>query len=222
MEHGSLWAAVCEQRLDDLPVRVAVVDLHGQVQLLGERDMLAEGVSLQFLRAFPGAKQVHAGLADGDHLMRVCEGQAMHFGERVVEAHIMVGLVFQRQTVRPGDAAVTVEHGFIGVDCDGGMNGVGMVDGHLDGGHEVRQLAPAVDDAGDADCRGLGEQLLHVVHRYFRLSFFDGFVAHGPRKRNDGCHMRMVVDDVRVVGQRRRRGRPAAVTMMMLAHVSPV
>lgn len=95
----------------------------------------------------------------------------MHFGERVVEAHVMVGLVFQRQTVRPGDAAVTVEHGFIGVDCDGGMNGVGMVDGHLDGGHEVRQLAPAVDDAGDADCRGLGEQLLHVVHRYFRLSF---------------------------------------------------
>ena len=183
---------------------------------------LAEGVSLQFLRAFPGAKQVHAGLADGDHLMRVCEGQAMHFGERVVEAHVMVGLVFQRQTVRSGDAAVTVEHGFIGVDCDGGMNGVGMVDGHLDGGHEVRQLAPAVDDAGDADCRGLGEQLLHVVHRYFRLSFFDGFVAHGPRKRNDGCHMRMVVDDVRVVGQRRWRGRPAAVTMMMLAHVSPV
>lgn len=53
MEHGSLWAAVCEQRLDDLPVRVAVVDLHGQVQLLGERDMLAEGVSLQFLRASP-------------------------------------------------------------------------------------------------------------------------------------------------------------------------
>ena len=102
MEHGSLWAAVCEQRLDDLPVRVAVVDLHGQVQLLGERDMLAEGVSLQFLRAFPGAKQVHAGLADGDHLMRVCEGQAMHFGERVVEAHIMVGLVFQRQTSGPG------------------------------------------------------------------------------------------------------------------------
>lgn len=67
----------------------------------------------------------------------------MHFGERVVKLTSWWGLYFSDRPSRSGDAAVTVEHGFIGVDCDGGMNGVGMVDGHLDGGHEVRQLAPA-------------------------------------------------------------------------------
>ena len=68
------------------------------------------------------------------------------------------------------------------------------------------QLATAVDYAFDADFLGLFQQFVDAVYGDFRLSFFDGFVAHGPRKRNDGCHMRMVVDDVRVVGQRRWRG----------------
>lgn len=78
-----------------------------------------------------------------------------------------------------------------------------------------------VDDAGDADCAAWASSC-STSYTGTSGNHYDGFVAHGPRKRNDGCHMRMVVDDVRVVGQRRRRGRPAAVTMMMLAHVSPV
>ena len=93
------------------------MDLHGQVQFFRERDVRAEGFSLQFFGGFSGAEEVHAGLADSHHLLGVCGGEAMYFGERVLERRVMVRLVFEGQTIRPRHTAMPVEHGLIGVYC---------------------------------------------------------------------------------------------------------
>ena len=96
---------------------------------------------------------------------------------------------------------MTVEHGFVGVYGDGRMHGLGVFACHVDGRHEVRQFASAVDDAFDSDLLRLVQQFVDAVYGDFRLSFFLRFVAHGPRERHDGRHMRVVVDDVRVLGE---------------------
>lgn len=103
--------------------------------------MRAESLALQFLGTFAGAEEVHAGLADSHHLLGVCGGEAMHFGERVLERRVMVRLVFEGQTIRPRHTAMPVEHGLIGVYCERRVHVTWMIEGHLDGGHQVRQLA---------------------------------------------------------------------------------
>ena len=195
------------------------MDLHGQVQFFRERDVRAEGFSLQFFGGFSGAEEVHARLADGHNLVGVGGGEAVHFGHGVFEAGVVPWLVFERQPVWARHPAVTVEHGFVGVYGDGRMHGLGVFACHVDGRHEVRQFASAVDDAFDSDLLRLVQQFVDAVYGDFRLSFFLRFVAHGPRERHDGRHMRVVVDDVRVLGKWLRCWRPAAVTMVF-AHAS--
>ena len=142
----------------------------------------------------------------------------MYFGHGVVETHVMPWLVGDGQAIRSGHATMAMQHGFVGMDGDCGMHHSRMLAGHVDGGHEVRQLATAVDHAFDADIARLPEQLVHAVDRHFLLTFFHGFVAHGAGERHDGRHMRMVVDDVRVFGKWLRGRGPIAIAMM-LAHV---
>lgn len=64
--------------------------------------MRAESLALQFLGTFAGAEEVHAGLADSHHLLGVCGGEAMYFGERVLERRVMVRLVFEGRPSGPG------------------------------------------------------------------------------------------------------------------------
>ena len=64
VEYGAFGRAVGQQGFDDLAMGVAVVNLHGQAQFLGQGNMRAESLALQFLGTFAGAEQVHAGLAD--------------------------------------------------------------------------------------------------------------------------------------------------------------
>ena len=110
-------------------------------------------------------------------------------------------LVFERQPVWARHPAVTVEHGFVGVYGDCRVQGVWMFACHVDGRHEVRQFASAVDDAFDSDLLRLVQQFVDAVYGDFQLSFFLRFVANGSRARIDGHHMRVVVDDVRVLGK---------------------
>ena len=93
--------------------------------------MRAESLALQFLGTFAGAEEVHAGLADSHHLLGVCGGEAMYFGERVLERRVMVRLVFERQTIRPRHTAMPVEHGLIGVYCERRVHVTWMIEGHL-------------------------------------------------------------------------------------------
>ena len=75
----------------------------------------------------------------------------MYFGECVLERRVMVRLVFEGQTIRPRHTAMPVEHGLIGVYCERRVHITRMIEGHLDGGHQVRQLATAVDNTPNAD-----------------------------------------------------------------------
>ena len=218
MEHGTFGGAVGEQRFDDFLVRVAVVDLHGQVEFLGERDVGTERFALQFLGGFASAEQVHAGFADGDDLVGVGGGEAVHFGHGFVEGDVVPRLVFDGQAVGAGCAAVAVQHGFVGVYGDCGVHGSGMLAGHVDGGHEVGQLATAVDYAFDTDVLSLFQQFVDAVDGYFALAFFHGFVTHGLGEGHDGCDVGVVVDDVRVFGQRLWGRGPIAIAVV-LAHV---
>ena len=70
--------------------------------------------------------------------------------------------------------------------CERRVHITWMIEGHLDGGHQVRQLATAVDNTPNTDGLRLCKQLVDVVHRDFGLPFFLCLVAHGPRKRYDG------------------------------------
>ena len=219
VEHGPFGSAVRQQRFDNFLMRVTVMDLHRQIEFLRERDVRAEGFSLQFFGGFSGAEEVHAGFAYGHNLIGVGDGKTVHFGHGVFEAGVVPWLVFEWQSVWTWHSAVAVEHGFVGVYGDGGMHGLGVFACHVDGGHEVRQFASAVDDAFDADLLCLVQQFVDAVYGDFRLAFFLGFMAHGPRERHDGRHMRVVVDDVRVLGKWLRCWRPAAVTMVF-AHAS--
>ena len=88
-------------------------------------------------------------------LVGVGGGEAVHFGHGFVEGMSCQGFVFDGQAVGAGCAAVAVQHGFVGVYGDCGVHGSGMLAGHVDGGHEVGQLATAVDYAFDADFSGL-------------------------------------------------------------------
>ena len=218
MEHGTFGGAVGEQRFDDFLVRVAVVDLHGQVEFLGERDVGAERFALQFLGGFAGTKQVHAGFADGDDLVGVGGGEAVHFGHGFVEGDVVPGLVFDGQAVGAGRAAVAVQHGFVGVYGDCGVHGSGVFAGHVDGGHEVGQLAAAVDHAFHTDVLSLFQQFVDAVDGHFALAFFHGLATHGLGEGHDGCDVGVAVDDVRVFGQRLRGRGPIAIAVM-LAHV---
>ena len=65
MEHRAVRGAVGEQHLDHLVVRVAVVDLQREAQLLGQRDVRAERLALDLAARGSGAEVVEAGLADG-------------------------------------------------------------------------------------------------------------------------------------------------------------
>ena len=89
---------------------------------------------------------------------------------------------------------MTVEHGFVGMYCERRVHITWMIEGHLDGGHQVRQLATAVDNTPNTDGLRLCKQLVDVVHRDFGLPFFLRLVAHGPRKRYGGGHVGVVVD----------------------------
>ncbi len=177
------------------------MDLHGQVEFLGERDVGAERLALQFLGGFAGAEQVHAGFADGDDLVGVGGGEAVYFGHGFVEGDVVPGLVFDGQAVGAGcrgGRAARLRWGY--GDC--GVHGSGMLAGHVDGGHEVGQLATAVDYAFDTDVLSLFQQFVDAVDGYFALAFFHGFVTHGLGEGHDGCDVGVVVDDVRVFGQR--------------------
>ena len=202
-------------------VRVAVVDLHRQVQLLGERDVITERLTLQFTRRTAGAEEVHAGLADGHHLLGVGDGQPVHLGERLFKRHVVVRLVLELQSVRSGHAAVPVQHRLVGVDGQSRVHHTRMVQRHLHGRHQVRQLATGVDDAFDADGCGLVEQLVDAVDGNRRLPLHLRLVAHRLGEGDDGGDMRMVVDGPGVFGQRLGGRCPAAVAVM-LAHGSPV
>ena len=195
------------------------MNLHGQVQFLGERDVRAESFPLKFFGGFAGTEEIHAGFAYGHNLIGVGDGKTVHFGHGIFEAGVVPGFVFERKTVWSGHSAMAVEHGFVGVYGDGRMHSLGVFARHVDGRHEVRQFASAVDDAFDADLLRLLQQFVDAVYGDFRLSFFLRFMAHGLRERHDGCHMRVVVDDVRVLGKWLRCWRPAAVTMVF-AHAS--
>ena len=218
MEYGAFGRAVGQQGFDDLAMGVAVVNLHGQAQFLGQGNMRAESLALQFLGTFAGAEEVHAGLADSHHLLGVCGGEAMYFGERVLERRVMVRLVFEGQTIRPRHTAMPVEHGLIGVYCERRVHITWMIEGHLDGGHQVRQLATAVDNTPNADRLRLRQQLVDVVHRDFGLSLLLRLMAHSARERDYGGHVSVVVDGLGVVRQCFRCRGPATVAMVVLAH----
>ena len=64
-----------------------------------------------------------------------------------------------------------VEHGLIGVYCERRVHITRMIEGHLEGGHQVRQLATAVDNTPNADRLRLRQQLVDVVHRDFGCPF---------------------------------------------------
>ena len=130
----------------------------------------------------------------------------------------MVRLVFEGQTIRPRHTAMPVEHGLIGVYCECRVHITWMIEGHLDGGHQVRQLATAVDYAFDTDVLSLFQQFVDAVDGYFALAFFHGFVTHGLGEGHDGCDVGVVVDDVRVFGQRLWGRGPIAIAVV-LAHV---
>ena len=180
--------------------------------------MVAECLSLQLFGAFTSTEQVHAGLADRYHFARVVEGQPVHSRERILETDVMVGLVAQWQTVRPGNAAVTVQYGLIGVDGERRMHDTRVVEGHLDSGAEIRIFAADIDDPLNADGLRLCEQLIDRVHGHRRLVAFDGLPVHFAGEGDDARHMRVIVDDARVGGKRLRGWRPAAVAMVMLGH----
>ena len=184
--------------------------------------MRAESLTLQLLSPLAGTEQVHAGLPDGHHLFGVRGGKTMHFSKSVLKAGVVVRLVFERQPIRPRHTAMTVEHGFVGMYCERRVHITWMIEGHLDGGHQVRQLATAVDNTPNTDGLRLCKQLVDVVHRDFGLPFFLCLVAHGPRKRYDGGHVGVVVDGLCVLRQRFRCRCPATVAMVVLAHSSPV
>ena len=112
------------------------------------------------------------------------------------------GLVFDGQAVGAGCAAVAMQHGFVGVYGDCGVHGSGMLAGHVDGGHEVGQLAPQSITPSTPTFLGLFQQFVDAVDGYFALAFFHGFVTHGLGEGHDGCDVGVVVDDVRVFGQR--------------------
>lgn len=141
----------------------------------------------------------------------------MHFGHGVIEIDVMPRFVFERQSVGARYAAVSMEHGFVGVDGDGRMHDIGMFAGHVDGGHEVGQFAAAVDDTFYADRLCLGQQFVDTVDGHFGLALFCGFMAHGSGEGHDGGHMRVIVDDVRVVGKG-LWGRGPATVAMVFAH----
>lgn len=195
----------------------SLVNLHGQIELLGEGDMRTKRLTLQLFGTFTSAEQVHAGFADGHDLIRVGSGETVNFGHGIVKGDVVPGLVFDGQAVRSGYAAMTMQYGFVGVDGDCGVHGSRVFAGHVDGGHEIGQLATAVDYAFDADILGLFQQFVNTVDRHFALAFFHGFVAHGLRERHDGCDVGVVVDDVRVFGKWLWGRRPVAIAMM-LAH----
>ena len=183
--------------------------------------MVAERLTLQFARRTACAEEVHAGLADGHHLLGVGDGQSMHLGERLVEGHVVMRLVLELQPVRPRYTAVPVQHRLVGVDGQSRVHHAGMVEGHLHGRHQIRQLATGVDDAFDADSRGLVKQLADAVDGNRRLPLHLRLVAHRLGEGDDGGDMRMVVDGPGVFGQRLGGRCPAAVAVM-LAHGSPV
>ena len=78
--------------------------------------------------------------------------------------------------------------------------------------------AMSVDYAFDADFLGLFQQFVDAVDGYFALAFFHGFVTHGLGEGHDGCDVGVVVDDVRVFGQR-LWGRGPITIAVVLAHV---
>ncbi len=154
------------------------MDLHRQIQFLGQGDMCPEGLALQFRRVAAGAEQVHAGFADRHDLTGVGGGETVDFGDGLVEIDVMPGLVFHGQPVRAGRSVVAVQHRFIGMDRECRMHKTRVIDGHLDRGHQVRQLATHVDDTRDADSPCLIQQLVDGVDGHGRLSPLLGLMAH--------------------------------------------
>ena len=111
-----------------------------------------------------------------------------------------------------------VQHGLIGMNGERRVHGTRMVESHLHSGIKVRIFASDINDAFNTDGSRLGEQFVDRVHGYRRLIAFDGLPVHFVGEGNDAGHMRVIVDDLRVGGERFGGGRPAAVAMMMLGH----
>lgn len=144
----------------------------------------------------------------------------MYFGHGVFEAGVVPGFVFERKTVWSGHSTMAVEHGFVGVYGDGRVNGLGVFAWPCRWRHEVRQFASAVNDAFDADLIALGSAVQSTLYTGTSgCPFSCASWLMAWRERHDGRHMRVVVDDVRVLREVVAVLAPAAVTMVF-AHTS--
>ena len=72
-------------------MRVAVVDLHGQVEFLGERDVGTERFALQFLADSPVRNRSMPVSPMATTWLRVGGGEAVYFGHGLVEGDVVPG-----------------------------------------------------------------------------------------------------------------------------------
>ena len=105
VEYGAFGRAVGQQGFDDLAMGVAVVNLHGQAQFLGQGDMRAESLALQFLGTFAGAEDSGGGKSTVANLLSrfwdVKQGQILVRGRDIRDIPLsdlmdQISMVFQR------------------------------------------------------------------------------------------------------------------------------
>jgi len=79
-------------------VRVAVVDLQGQVEVLGQGDVRSEGLTLSDSALFTGAEEIQSALSDGDGDVGVRPERLLQAGDRGLDR---LGVVLLRTRSEP-------------------------------------------------------------------------------------------------------------------------
>ena len=119
VEHGALRGAVGLQHLHTGGVRVAVVDLQGQVEVLGQGDVRSEGLTLSGSALFTGAEEIQSALSDGDGDVGVRPERLLQAGDRGLDRLGVVLLRTRSKSVGAGLAHPGVEDGLVGVHGQG-------------------------------------------------------------------------------------------------------
>src|SRR5450830_1175981 len=213
VEHRPLRGAVPLEHLDDLLVRVAVVDLQREAELLRERDVRAEGLDLDRAAARTRTEVVEPGLADRAHPV-VAARDRRDRRDRVVEPDVMTRGRRRLEAVRRDLADTRVEDGLVRVDRDRSEQrdcGATRVHGRGRPQQTVRprrsvEVAADLHDPGHPDGRSAVEV---VVESTRAVRVVDREVEHR-------LEMRVVVDDRRP--QRLRVRRPATLARARPAH----
>ena len=192
MENRSFRGAAFAKDPHALGVGLAIVDLHGQIEILRKLDMHAEGLFLRRSPSGGGPIKIQAGLTDGDDVG--ADGQRRDLGHGVLQRKVAVPRIEAvGHAVRRLFSYSAVKGRLIGVDADRRGQArptLSECDGRLKG----RNVAAAGDGPANARCLHSGDMPGNAPLAVLAGAFLD------PRRDVEGQRRIVPVSANRQVG----------------------